>query len=83
MISFTYLLSFIFHSEDNGQIFILLLNLIIGVLGGISSSFQLNYSAISALLQDDVDMMHKYFQLYYSAISTFSQVRVWGVKGEK
>ena len=36
MISFTYLLSFIFHSEDNGQIFILLLNLIIGVLGGIS-----------------------------------------------
>ena len=53
------------------------------VLGDISSSFQLNYSAISALLQDDVDVMHKYFQLYDSAISNFSQVRVWGVKGEK
>ena len=53
------------------------------VLGDISSSFQLNYSAISALLQDDVDMMHKYFQLYDSAIGNFSLVRVWGVKGEK
>lgn len=48
------------------------------VLGGISSSFQLYYSAISELLQDDVDMMHKYFQLYYSAISNFSQARVGG-----
>ena len=36
MISFTYFLSFVFKSEDVGQIFILLINLVIGVLGGSS-----------------------------------------------
>ena len=36
MTSFTYLLSFLFKSEDIGQIVTLLINLIIGVLGGTS-----------------------------------------------
>jgi len=34
MISFTYLFSFIFKSEDKGQMVVLLVNLLIGVLGG-------------------------------------------------
>ena len=34
MVSFTYLFSFIFKSEDKGQTVVLLLNLIIGALGG-------------------------------------------------
>ena len=34
MVSFTYLFSFIFKSEDKGQMVVLLVNLIIGVLGG-------------------------------------------------
>ena len=36
MISFTYIFNFIFKSEDHGQIVILLINLVIGVLGGTS-----------------------------------------------
>ena len=36
MTSFTYLLSFLFKSEDIGQIVTLLINLVIGVLGGTS-----------------------------------------------
>ena len=34
MVSFTYLFSFIFKSEDKGQTFILLINLLVGTLGG-------------------------------------------------
>ena len=34
MVSFTYLFSFIFKSEDKGQTSVLLINLLIGALGG-------------------------------------------------
>ena len=63
MVSFTYLFSFIFKSEDKGQTVVLLINLIIGALGG---------SAIMIMrLKDDLILYSKPIIYIFRLIPSF------------